>query len=260
MDEENRKLLEALKTPAQGTEETTRKLALDKEIVGALVGRLDIAAGNIDATHELRSQIVGALAQERETILVLDNEYQMDRWVVLGTITTFNPLVRAHLHRGADPNKNWGCACKAVLPRLAELGWLGRQDQLATEEVAGWFAERCNGLDEEVGSLPSTWAPGAVESFALIPLAGDLGEGGIKATTRDIEWESNCYEWFDLTDVPVGGSVYRVSATKTLWLFTRREDDRWEITIVPELDSPRTRQRRHFGDMVEGALIASRAM
>lgn len=237
------------------------------EMISHLVTRLGINSGGHGywADDPAYKAVLGALIGESETaVTVVDVAYQGDRYLVLGAIDADRLprqplLIRAHLHKNADPGTNWGCACKGTLPRLQNLRWLGREDKLTTEDVAGFFAGRCNGLGEDTSEFPKTWAPSAVESFAPITIAGDLTE--CVQTTDDTEWDSNHYEWFDLKDVPVGGSVYRLSATNTLWLFTKREATRWEVTIVPSVSWATTSHHdgsKDFGMLLDGALEAYR--
>lgn len=239
------------------------------DLMPRLVARLGISNGTgcFWANDPVYKAVLGALLGEsKQTVTVVDVEYQGTRWIVLGPVETNRSLprqpllVRAHLHKNADPGTNWGCVCKETLPRLQQMDWLGREDKLTTEEVAGFFAGRCNGLGEDTTDLPKTWAPAAVESFAPITIAGDLPEP--VQTTDDVNWDSNYYEWFDLNDVPVGGSVYRVSGTNTLWLFTKRSGAQWEVTIVPAVSWATTSNHdgsKDFGALLDGAMEALKA-
>lgn len=131
--------------------------------------------------------------------------------------------------------------------RLDQEGWLGREDCVATEEVAKFFRNRCAGLPEqEEAKYPASYAPAATDSFAPVTIGGDLPE--VVAESDDPEWPENLYEWFDLAAVPVGGSVYRLSSTGTLWVFTRREEG-WEVSIEAEADYP-----EDMGAFLAGAL------
>ena len=140
----------------------------------------------------------------------------------IGSHPTAETLLRRAIEIGAisDPK------------RLEQAGLTGK---LTTEQVAGWFTSRCNGGLEadEYPEWPNTWAPAAGESFAVVTIGGDLGDA--KAITRDGEWPSNDYYWFDLAEVPKRGAVWRISCRRTLWLFYKSpdEEDRWTAYAVP---------------------------
>ncbi len=241
------------------------------QIVTTLVNRLEITSGQRGvhwAEDPAYKAVLGALVGQAKTaVTVVDTPNTSHRWVVLGAVNDADNqprlprLVKAHLHKGADPTRNWLCICSDVLPRLQGLGWLGREDQLSTGEVAGWFTGRCAGLGDDAKGLPATWVPAAIESYAPVTIGGDHGER--RRTTNDVRWESNYYEWFNLADVPVGGSVYRLSSKNTLWVFTRREADRWEVTVVPNISWATTSHHdggKDFGTLLDGALEAYRIL
>lgn len=181
---------------------------------------------------------------------MVDNEYQGRRILVLGSLMNGDtdhqrPLV-VDLHYNNE--------CEEVKNRLKEMGWDGREDQLNTTEVAGWFRSRAYGTDEESEGFPSTWAPAASSSFAFVSIGGDTGER--VATSPDVGLESNDYEWYDFENTPIDGSVYRISCTRTLWAFTRRSEEQWVTTIVPEVSWARTDDGKSFDSLIEGAKIA----
>ena len=234
-------------------------------LIERLIPRLGIeSGGSFVDTLLMESKIVDALLGDSErAVTIVDVPHQGDRYIVFGNIgegLTSQPLlVRAHLHKGADPELNWGCACKEIHPRLKKLGWLGKDDSLTTEEVARWFKNRAEGVGKDGEKYPVSYVPAAEESFARISIAGDLGER--KALSPDRNFKSNRYEWFDLNEVPIGGSVYRISKKNTLWLFTRHGGDRWELTVVPKVSWATTDYHdgsRDFGTLLEGALIGYR--
>jgi len=122
----------------------------------------------------------------------------------------------------------------------------GLQGSLATEQVASWFRSRCQGLvdTEEDGSQwapwddpdwpgSETWAPAARQSVALVPIDGDLAE--CLAITPDYTWMGNEYQWYDLDQVPQGGYLLRISATRTAWIFGRRADGSWRAYAFPNV-------------------------
>lgn len=73
------------------------------------------------------------------------------------------------------------------------------------------------------------WAPAATRSLARLPIGGPLG--GVKAVTDDRDDPANKYQWHDLTTVPVGGVIYRVSRYGHVTAFQRltpdHEDGLW---------------------------------
>jgi len=115
--------------------------------------------------------------------------------------------------------------------KLEEAGLTG---PLTTEQVAAWFVSRCSqGLEPHQYDWPNTWAPAADQSFALVTIDGDLDVS--KAITQDAEWLGNEYRWYDLSEVPQRGAVWRVSCLRTLWLFYKSPDeaDTWTAYAVP---------------------------
>lgn len=263
------------------------------EIIESIVSKLRFESGyrGYYADCPDRRALIAALSGESETeTTVIDLPYSGRRWIVLSPLEfEEHPIKRGpllvetptHICRPSDPVDNgqdgdladWekamlsggggphvACAqCTDRTPRLAALGWTGRHDQLSTVEVAQWFAGRAVGVDWDPGH--PTEAPAAGDSFARVTIAGDLGE--VVDTTDDSHWEGNHYRWYDLTDVPVGGSVWRLSSTDTLWLFTRREADRWEVTVVPDAQWAHTRDGHPVdailaGIRMVGAVVGAR--
>jgi len=235
------------------------------KIVTRLVSKLEITSGEEGSSTEdpvYKEVLAALLGKNDNTITIADAEYSGTRWIVLGAVDAEHAsrrpiLIKAHLHRAADLSTNWGCICKETLPRLEKLGWLNRQDGLTTEDVAGFFVSRANGIHKETAEFPATWAPAAGESFAEVPIGGDLPERA--QSTGDENWASNSYDWFDLNDVPIGGAIYRISCNGTLWLFKKREERRWEVTIVPSMKwatTGRYNGYKDFGALLDGALLA----
>ena len=118
--------------------------------------------------------------------------------------------------------------------KLEQAGLTGK---LTTEQVAAWFVSRCSqGLEPHQYDWPNTWAPAADQSFALVTIDGDLDVS--KAITQDAEWRGNEYRWYDLSEVPQRGAVWRISCSRTLWLFYKSpidpdEPDFWTAYAVP---------------------------
>jgi hypothetical protein len=181
------------------------------------------------------------------TVVVLDNPYDGSRWIVLDGLCSgrFRPRIPLVIRTQAD----WG----AAQGRLDDQGWgAGRHLRLATSEVAAWFAGRANGAEYDPGH--PTWAPASTESFAPVTLDGDNSHP--VAYTDDEAWRDGTYAWYDLDDVVVEGSVWRLSSSGTLWVFTRREADRWEATVVPEAKWATTADGWDVGALVEGNRLA----
>lgn len=259
-------------------------------LIDQLVSAIGISKSPSHPGSELAAPAIrAALRGETPTrVSVIDHRYAGERWIILRPLTlddgyTAVPrIVRTHHHvcRPSEPQDGWEeafaegrpvphQACtwceQEILPRLVDLGWVGRHDQLATAEVAQWFAGRANGADWDP-DLP-TEAPAAADTFARVSIGGDIPD--IVGTTDDENWQGNYYRWYDLATVPVGGSVYRISARRqgtegTLWTFTRRDEDRWEVTIVPDARWATTRGRASNGQpldaVIEGAMLALSAL
>ena len=230
------------------------------EIIARLVHRLGVVGSLAMGARSdpAYKQVVAALLGKASTTVVVVDALYRTRWIVLGSVTT-EVLPQYPLVIKSDflTERVCGPADARVLSRLQQLGWEGRADQLSTEEVAGWFRSRCNGIGADTAEFPSAWAAGGDESLARVTISGDIGE--CVAVTPDGEWESNSYHWYDLTTVPVGGSVWRISGLDTLWVFTHREEGRWEVTIVPDVGWARTSAHdgsRNFGTLIDGAWTA----
>lgn len=142
------------------------------------------------------------------------------------------------------------CEEGADRKRLEEAGL--PSGRLATsEEVAEFFRGRSQAITRETLLYPKTWAP-AVDTpeFGTNQLGGDLGAP--KAYSSGAFSALEDYTWFDLEETPVGGSVFHLDATPTLWLFTRREAG-WEVTVVEDPQWAKTDRR--WGEQPLGALI-----
>lgn len=223
-----------------------------KNVIAQVISRTDLRNSSVEATEADLQKITETLTGEGETTTaVVDVPYSGARYIVLETIKERGgfdkniPLFVKTNFPGINDQEE-------VLSRIDDMGWTGRENKLTTQDVAEFFRSRSNGaIDTEGTSL----VPAAAESFACCTIGGDIGASIM--TTEDEEWESNYYEYYDLLDVPVGGSIYRVSSTQTLWMFTRRDNSHWEVTIVPSPSWATTTYHdgnQSIGSLLDGAL------
>lgn len=187
-------------------------------------------------------------------VAIVDVPSRGERYVALGQATTAGHPSSAPMLvvAGCHPAKCPCGACKAVEEKLSKEGWT-RGQLVTTKDVARFFGSRASGLGTD-SPQNSTWAPAAVQSFAPVTISGDLDL--VCGWSSDEDFPQNTYEWYDLSQVPVGGSIYRVSSTRTLWVFTRRSDDEWETTVVPDYGWAMTARGEEFGAILRGACIA----
>lgn len=244
---------------------------MSEQIVRRLVKAMDIQVGysRYQENEEIENRIVDALVgRGSTTTVVIDVQYQLNRWIVLqairnGNVPNFPVLIKASPvigFREKDGTVRAYGGHEGAVTRLQDLGWLKEDGSAArlvsTVEVAGWFVGRANGLPD-VLDFPDTWAPAAEQSFARIPMGGDVPQPS--ASTVDQEWDGNTHYWMNLDEVPVGASVWRISVTDTLWLFTRQEAG-WQVTVVTEIKWPHTRQGYEAGSWLAGAFAAQAMM
>jgi len=109
---------------------------------------------------------------------------------------------------------------------------------VSTADVARFFKGRVGGEieKEDYRSYGLTCAPVAQNSRAPVTLAGDTPE--IIGSSPDESWDNNSYLWYDFADVPIGGAVWRISITPTLWHFERISTTEWKVRIVPQPSWP----------------------
>lgn len=199
--------------------------------------------------YELAEDIASALTDDIVGATILG-----DRWAILGYLDTRSARIGMPLV--VDTNGYEPKYCPEVRERLERPGWLGRESgQLTTEEVAAWFVSRAAGVIED-SERPKTWAPAAISSFARVAMAGDLPE--LVAMSEDGQWDPNEYCWYDFQQCQVGEHIYRVSSTDTLWFFTKEDNDRWSVRIVPNMRWPRNLDGHDVGAMIAGAIIANK--
>lgn len=203
-----------------------------------------------EKTKKVSSALLG---RERTKVLIVDDFYRSNRWIVLQSISDDPILVRTTTISVEDMVDLHIGGYEDEVERIKKEGWVGKTKDLSMENVVKFFRGRC-GM-EEGEDLPETLVP-AEQGFIPVSLAGDLGE--VKKTTD--YGQSIYYSWFDLEDTPIGGSIYRISSRNTLWVFTRAEEDRWEVTVKCDLESPTKTDSRgrvcHFDSFLEGALTA----
>jgi hypothetical protein len=120
--------------------------------------------------------------------------------------------------------------------RVRDRGWDPR-GVVTTAEVAGFFRQRSPGAraadlaeDESPTMAPVVYDDS--RSFAVWPMGGEKPPR-LEYVTKDHNWSSGDYEWYDLAKVAVGSSVWRVSSTMTLWFFHRESEETWRAYCVP---------------------------
>jgi hypothetical protein len=242
-----------------------------RRVIATFIERLGIDSGVRRKRREqdpVAKTIAAALLRDDGVVTpirVLDVPYQGDRYIVFGDLGIVRSdgslvlygigvtplLVRTQL---ASEGAFW---VEQIEPRLKERGWLGRHERLGTEDVAAFFVGQAVGLGPDDAARPKTWAPACGRDEVHAPIGGDVGDP--KMTTKDVVRKGEVYEWYDLDEVPVGGSVYRISFERTLYLFTKRAADLWEATVVPNASWPTTDRQngsQDLGALFEGAITA----
>lgn len=204
-----------------------------------------IDMGNQSRTYKIQSDIVKCLTTQTGTMTVR-SDYEQQTLLVLGMLDWQNmPLQHAKIVRSyfspeflAKLDHVQDCACDHCdtsrrMKAAGVGGPAGNGMELTTEEVAAFFQSRCAGLGKGVREdlYGTSIAPAAYDSFAGEPIGGDLGEQ--IAEYPDLNWESNAYQAFDLSQTPVGGAVYRVSCTPSLWWFHHRAEGIWDCVLAP---------------------------
>lgn len=221
-----------------------------REVVSRLVGLLGLHVAG-------REKIAAALFGEGDTAVTMAGHV-----IVLEAIPENGYLKRYPIVVVRNGHDAFLCECRACREtrthHLEKEGFASGK-LVTTEGVANFFRGRSPGIGTV--SFPATWAPAATDSFAPVTIAGDLAEA--VEETADVEHEANRYQWFDLTAVPVNGSVWRLSSTRTLWLFIR-ESEGWLVVCVPNASwattDPRHGETRDFGSLLHGALEALRTV
>lgn len=237
-------------------------MELMKSVIASLVARLRIDTGSAVTTVILKEMVRRILLGEADKkTVVVDVPYQLRRIVILGPLSfgdfslqeiPKNPLI-VDLNI-VEVDGFWVQSPSPVAQKKIKEEFSGRQIGLATAEVAGFFRGRSRKTE---APFPLSWACGAVSSFAKISIGGDLPP--VEKETKDPDCESNWYQWFDLDKVPIEGSVYRISCNETLWLFTKVDNDNWEVTVQAPVTWAKTSHddgALDFRALLEGANTA----
>lgn len=125
--------------------------------------------------------------------------------------------------------------CRLQLPPRHDIGtvrFVGNRFRLTAANLGD---ARPQGYDK-------AWAPVATRSSALVPIAGPLNNA--VATTPDTTDPQNTFEWRDLSVVPVGGLVYRVTRNKCVAAFQRLTNTWPDLWVYI-----RAGGRRDFGEL-----------
>lgn len=218
---------------------------LEQEIIDAVLDLLIRGAYGIEEGE--RQQVAAVLKGEAtSSVAVLDCECVLV--VALGPLGTGVSTPRVVRVSKFDS----GLASETSR-KLSREGFEG--SCATTAQVAGWFRSRAAALGDEGDSFPESWAPASMRTMAHMAIAGDLGNKVAETPDHhlDVEWG---YEWYDLAEVPVGGSIWRLSCQDTLWVFTRKGEDQWRVTCVPGARWPDTPQG-NLGGVFAGAFLAA---
>lgn len=116
----------------------------------------------------------------------------------------------------------------------------GERSLYDTRRIAQHFATTACGSEFDTqGHLALV----RTNSVAIAAIDGDLGPkvGG-----------NDSYDWYDLNDVPVGGSIWRISPLGSLFFFRRSALDQWEFIMDEHTAWCTTRQGFSVGDVIEG--------
>ena len=220
-----------------------------EKVLNGLMDLLNIDKSDSGIISKNQKMLVkGLLGKTENKVTIIDIPYTGSRFIVLGAITLnespnkFVPkLVRTtegDIRKFIEHN-----AYHPAIPLLEERGWLEKFDRLKTEEVAEFFVSISN--QNPTSADEKTWIP-SVYPFFYTNTEGDLG--------NEITEELNGNTWFDLRETPIGGSVYIIDETQNLYIFTRKKEDGWEVTAVPEVGWPYTKKDEDFGTLLEGAI------
>jgi hypothetical protein len=90
---------------------------------------------------------------------------------------------------------------------------------LMTTQLAKWFREHSGGF----GMVDEARRPSWVPMSSAMSYGGDLGERQGRVTPA-LDPPGAFLSWYDLNDVPLGGSVWRFNRA-TLWIFRRAISD-----------------------------------
>jgi hypothetical protein len=125
--------------------------------------------------------------------------------------------------------------------KICARGWDPR-GSVTTKQVAGFFRQRSKGAraadlaeDESPTMAPVVYDES--KSYAVWPMGGEKPPR-LKYVTKDHNWSSGDYVWYDLAKVDVGSSLWRVSSTMTLWFFHRESEETWRAYCVPGEHEP----------------------
>jgi hypothetical protein len=159
---------------------------------------------------------------------------------------------------------------------LDQRQWLradGVPKALSTRDVHKFYVGMC-GLHMHRADFPGQdWIPVASnwEDSVYVALAGDVPE--VETVWRD--GDHRIY-WRSPANVPIDGSIWSMwhsydahgaKVGATLWVFTHRRTDQWELTVVPHVrwasTLPRTEggllvPARDFGAVLHGAVSLAR--
>lgn len=93
---------------------------------------------------------------------------------------------------------------------------------ITTIAVAYAFREHSRGLPKErPEGYQKSWVPRPTKAFSLEPLNGTLQRDKPVAISPDPTLPGSRYEWFDISEVPAGGCLYRIAGDGTVQYFWR---------------------------------------
>lgn len=116
----------------------------------------------------------------------------------------------------------------------------GHRGPYTTDDVRWWWASRTEDATPEGMAARPGCAPAAVESVAREPIyySPDVP---VTYTGDGIGYQPDGLDeigWYDLTGIPTGGHVGRISSTGTDRTFTRTGDDEWYLSIERAAPEP----------------------
>ena len=125
------------------------------------------------------------------------------------------------------------------VPTLVVVSLLGSDERHGLQEtsrVAAFFRRSARHAGKQPIGFTRTWAPAAIDSYAIVPIDGNLPE--LEAVVTDTRFSNNCYEWFDLAKVEIGGVVLRIDSGSRLILFQRLGAEQWaSVTATVAYDA-----------------------
>src|SRR5262249_23247931 len=103
---------------------------------------------------------------------------------------------------------------------LGELSKRQRKYLVRSGTVATWFRGHAVGgrTLRAPNPHPGKWVRASTDSLAWVPIDGNLPDTAITVPDPD---GHGSYEWFDLTTMPTGSIIYRISTYGVLTLFQR---------------------------------------